>query len=83
MKKPLVPVTDHAVIRYLERVLNIDIESHRRAIGHRVDMAVAMGASAIIIDGFRYILSDGHVISIVEVNTPNMKTGRQRAERGE
>lgn len=37
MKKPVVHITDHALVRYLERVLLVDVESLRRRIGREID----------------------------------------------
>lgn len=81
MKKPLIPVTDHAVIRYLERVLHINIEAHRREIGRRVDRAAELGAAAVVLDGHRYIITDGAVTTIMFASKPNLRTGRVRRER--
>ncbi|MBR9841190.1 MAG: hypothetical protein GYB50_25405 [Rhodobacteraceae bacterium] len=73
MKKPRHPVSDHAVVRYLERVQGVDIDALRKAIGHRVDAAVAdhEGASAVIIEGFRYCLTpEGVVATVLAVHRP-------------
>lgn len=51
MKKPLVRITDHALIRYLERGLGIDCEQMRRELGARVDAAYRAGACGVVIDG--------------------------------
>ncbi len=76
MKKPTVHVTDHAVIRYLERVLGYDVETLRREIGQQVDRGVQLGATGVIIDGHCYKI-DGHtVITILRRNTPDIRTGR-------
>jgi hypothetical protein len=83
MKKPIVIVTDHAVLRYLERVMLVDVESLRCRIGQRVDRAVAAGASAVIVEGFRYALREGYVTTVLEASTPDVRTGRQRREREE
>lgn len=54
MKRPRTHVSDHAIIRYLERVQGFDILRLKAEIGHRVDEAAQAGASAVIIDGFSY-----------------------------
>ncbi len=72
-KHPRIAVTDHAVIRYMERVLGLDIEPVRAAIADVAGPAVRTGATAIITDGFRYVVRDGAVamhdlqISITEL----------------
>ena len=55
MKKP-VWVTDHALVRVLERVGGFEIERLRRDIARRVQAAVDAGAGAVVLDGFVYII---------------------------
>lgn len=59
MKKRRVIVTNHALLRYLERVGGFDIEGLRRAIEQQIEAKTPEGASAIILDGHRYVLRDG------------------------
>lgn len=69
MKKPIAYVTDHAVLRYLERVLQVDIEAHRQEIGRMVDRALEHeGCSGVVIDGFSYKLRGNAVTTVVEAN---------------
>ena len=77
------PVSDHALIRYLERVLNIDVERHRRAISAKVARGVELGASGVIVDGYCYKLQGGRVTTVVEAHRPDLHTGRVRRERAE
>lgn len=58
-------VTDHAMLRYLERVVGIDVEGHRRAVEARVSRAVELGAAALVSDGYKYTLQDIRVTSVV------------------
>lgn len=51
-KRPRTHVSDHAIVRYLERVHGYDIEALRLSIARRVDPAASMGASGVVIDGF-------------------------------
>lgn len=79
MKKPLHPVTDHAVIRYLERVVGMDIESIRREIGRRVDLAVQHGASGAVVNGYVYKISTtGTVVTVMAHSQPEKKTKTRR-----
>lgn len=64
MKKPLAHVTDHAVLRYLERAKGIDIDAVRDELGHVVDKAIEMGAGAAIVDGVKYVLKDRAVVTV-------------------
>ncbi len=61
-------VSDHAVVRYLERAGGFDIASLRRQIALRVDAAARAGADAITIDGLKYMITAddfGYVITTV------------------
>ncbi len=57
-------VTDHALIRYLERVVGVDVERYRRDVADRVASAVALGATAVVSDGFRYTLAESAVTTV-------------------
>ena len=65
MKKPAVPVTDHCVIRYMQRVMGLDIEAVRRKIAEDLAPAVRLGAVGLTKDGFNYRISDGAVITVM------------------
>lgn len=74
-------VSDHAMLRYLERVVGIDVETYRRGVEQRVSAAVELGASGLISGGFRYAISDFRVTTVVPVSSdprfPRMKVGEQ------
>lgn len=78
MKKPLHPVTDHAVIRYLERVKGMDIEEIRRSIGKTVDDGIKKGAIGVVVDGICYKIVEGAVRTVWIKNKPNKHTHRGR-----
>lgn len=78
MKKSRLPVTDHAIIRYLERVEGVDIEGLRREIGRRVERGIELGASGVVLDGVCYKLRDGEVCTIWLRNHPDIRTHRGR-----
>jgi len=67
VKKPVAHVTDHAVLRYLERVKGVDIDAVRVELGHIVDKAIEAGAGAAVIDGVKYILNDKTIVTCTEV----------------
>lgn len=82
MKKPIVHVTDHAVLRYLERVVGFDIEAIRREIGKKVDAVRAeTGARGVISDGFVYRIEGDRVVTVMEHNRPDIRFGRARGQR--
>lgn len=59
--KKLVRVSDHAVVRWLERVKGVDIEAFRAEIVATVQAAVDAGAKQISVGGVTYVL-DGAVV---------------------
>ena len=81
MKKPLAHVTDHAVLRHLERVQGIDIEAVRRELGFKVDAAIEAGATATISDGIKYVLVEDRLVSCVAVKSVPLRDGRKRRRR--
>ncbi len=61
-----VRVTDHAVLRYLERVHGIDVPAARARIGIICSPAVAQGAVAIQSDGHFFIVKQDAVVTVLE-----------------
>lgn len=59
------PVTDHAVLRYLERHGFVDVEGVRRQIFAECQQALNSGASKIRINGTEYRIADGTVITVI------------------
>lgn len=62
-------ITDHALLRYLERVIGIDVEAHRREVENRVRRAVDLGACGLVKDGFRYRISDDRITTVVAAHS--------------
>lgn len=87
MKRAAHKVTDHAVVRYLERVRGIDIDAIRAEIGLVVDRAVTRAsdcgleanARGVNSGGFTFKIQDGYVITILSKNCPNYRLGRVKA----
>ncbi|WP_456387913.1 hypothetical protein [Profundibacter sp.] len=78
MKKPATHVTDHALVRYLERVIGFDVDGLRRHIGGIADLGIRHGASGVQSGGFSYKLRGNTVITITPVNYPDKRTDRSR-----
>ena len=57
-------VSDHAVIRYLERVATIDIDQVRKRIHEDTKQALAAGASGIVSNGICYRFKNRKVVSV-------------------
>lgn len=57
MKKHRVIVSDHAVLRYLERVGGFDVEGLRRDIQRRmVQNVTGLGAQSVVVEGHRFVV---------------------------
>lgn len=59
----LLPVSDHAVLRYLERICGVDIDKVRRTIHEQTRSAIQHGARGVTVDGIVYRLREGYVAS--------------------
>lgn len=64
-------ITDHAMLRYLERVQGLDIEALRDKLSKKATRAYAAAESigggeyAIKVDGFRMRVQSDHVVTIL------------------
>lgn len=67
MKK--VHATDHALLRYLERVRGIDVEAIRAHIEKTCEGAAAMGASYVHTEGVKFAIVNHNVTTVI----PNTK----------
>lgn len=56
MTKPRQRVSDHAVLRHLERVGGFDIEGLRMELARRLAPAAAQGAQAVVIEDHVYLI---------------------------
>jgi hypothetical protein len=75
----MISVSDHAIVRYLERVGGFDIGRLKQQIGDRVEEAAKAGARSVIVDGFEFIIgrdSNGHPI-VATVLSPNQQRRRR------
>lgn len=63
--KPI--VTDHAVLRYLERKGLINVPKVRKKIMSKpLKNSIRQGASGYIKDGLKYVIQDGRVVTILK-----------------
>ncbi|PCH70276.1 MAG: hypothetical protein COC12_08465 [Rhodobacteraceae bacterium] len=81
MKKPLYPVSDHAVVRYLECVRGVDVDRLRAKIGKAAEQAIDLGACGAISGGFIFKIRDGVVTTVVHQNRPDRHTDRSGVKR--
>lgn len=77
MKRPRTRVSDHAIVRYLERAQGLDIEALRVEIGRRVERGAELGATGVSIDGLHYVIAGGVVVTVERANTPDIRLGRK------
>jgi hypothetical protein len=71
-------VTDHAVLRYLERVYGVDVSALRRRIERVTAEARKQGASGLTSDGVKYTISHaGRIVTITGSNGPMTRRGRR------
>ncbi|MAA97802.1 MAG: hypothetical protein CMN87_15515 [Stappia sp.] len=58
-------VTDHAVLRYLERAHGLDVDAVRAHIAGRAMTAAELGALAVKIEGVRFVLAGRTVVTVI------------------
>ena len=71
-------VTDHALLRYLERVMGLDMEACRdHIVTPEIRDAVRIGAASIYQNGFTYIIEEGAIVTVLEGRAHNTKRRRE------
>jgi hypothetical protein len=81
MKKPLYHVTDHAIVRYLERVEGMDVEALRRRIGHTVQDGIELGANGVVSGGYVYRIEGVSVVTIAPQNEVDRGRKKRRGRK--
>lgn len=72
-----VHVTDHAIIRYLERACGVDVDAIRAEIARTVRRGVAQGASGVRVDGLNYRLAGATVVTVAPGASHDIRLGRR------
>lgn len=73
--RPFVHVTDHAVLRYLERAHGLDVDAVRRHLAGRAANAARLGAVGVTIENVKLVLvRDAGATSIVTAMAPRWPT---------
>ena len=62
-------VTDHALVRHLERALGVDVDAIRREVLDIVEPGIERGASAVRSNGRAYLLADGVLVTVYPKGT--------------
>lgn len=79
-----ISITDHALLRFLERAKAIDIEQLRVDLeaqlvrGAVAAEALGQGHYTIVLDGFRYVIVDGRCVTIVPKDRPAFRLEEPR-----
>lgn len=77
MKRSRFHITDHAIVRYLERVKGIDMVALRAEIAVKVEAAEEHpGCAGVVSGGFTYKLQGDSVCTVVQASRPDQRTGR-------
>ncbi len=78
----ILEVTDHAVLRYLERVQGVDVEAIRMQIRQIVKKGAELGASAVTAEGVRFVLRNNSVTTVLHRGRPEaLRPSRSKQER--
>lgn len=64
------PVSDHAVLRYLERVAGVDVEGLRARIWKQTRSAAANKCSSTTVGGIRFEIRDGIIVTVLATKLP-------------
>ena len=82
MARPHVSVTDHATLRFLQRVLDIDVEMVRKKIKEICEPAIIAGATQLQHDGITFVFNGCAVQTIILGKaTLNMDRRREHLDR--
>ena len=74
-------ITDHAILRYLERVGGFDIARLRDEIGARIHAKRTAGENYVLIDGVTFVVRDDDGLAVVTTVLPRAKARRPRKRR--
>jgi hypothetical protein len=70
-------ISDHALLRYIERVIGIDLDELRRQImTPTLESAIRMGAKSLVDNGVTYRIQNGKVITLMDRSSKKAKPPR-------
>lgn len=79
MKRSSIHITEHALLRFLERVKGIDVQAARAEITKTVERAEDhKSCLAVTSNGFRYVLMNGALVTIKRIDSKKGRAGRAR-----
>lgn len=76
------PVSDHALVRYLERAKGFDLEAVRQHISNVCRDAAKAGATCIHTEGVKFEISGGRVVTCTPGKGGVNRTKRERLAGG-
>ena len=59
-------VSDHALLRWLERRYGFNVEAERKKIDSLCDNAIRAGAKLVKVEGVQFVIKNGRVITTLE-----------------
>jgi hypothetical protein len=64
-----VVITDHAIIRYFERILGYDINDIKNKIlpDHAKDSILQLGDCELVINNFKIVVQSSHVVTVIKL----------------
>lgn len=73
-------ITDHAVLRYIERACGVDVEGVRERIAKKIAPLVTRGMTSVSVDGLTFMLSpEGNCTTVID--KPSARAAREGALR--
>lgn len=64
-------VTDKAIIRFLQLVHGLDVESFRGRIAALAETGIREGATGVIVEGVKLVILDGRVVNVTAKQIPS------------
>lgn len=80
-KRETVRVTDHAVLRYLERAMGFDVEGVRSHIRDTCEPSASVEATALRADGVKFVITNNTVTTTLPDGAGPSRTAQQRMQR--
>lgn len=78
-----ITVTDHALVRYLERVHNVDMDFFRRCAASECEEAAATGATSVKIGDHWFIIKNMTLITVLDQDQHPKARDRKALKRAE
>jgi len=77
MKQPKIRVSDHAKLRYLERVKGVDIAGLTLELEQKVQRAHSLGASGVVVDGVEFIMTRDTLVTVQKRKIRQQKSAQR------